>query len=92
MGEHDEFYKTFCQPQFGKLFEKIDDIHSLLKGKNGDPGMCDDIRDLKQIQTEANEATKRKKARADWLTKTLIGAVVVQLVLIGRQIIAALWK
>ncbi len=78
MTEHDEFYKTFCQPQFGKLFEKIDDIHGMLKGKNGNPGLCDDIRELKNIQTA-------KKEKSNWLVKTFVAAVVVQIIFIGRE-------
>ena len=79
MGEHDDFYKIFCQPQFNKLFDKIDDIHGMLKGKNGNPGICDDLRELTKIQ-------QVKKEKNSWLVKTFIAAVIVQLIFIAREL------
>ena len=95
MDEHKDFYTTFCQPQFAKLFEKVEaverlvnervsSLHEILKGKNGQPGLCDDIRSLKNLH-------EKKADQSKFLKRAFVGAVIVQILIIGRQIFTMFW-
>ena len=77
--DHNDFYKTFCQPQFTgiredqkeefiKVHKKLDKICDLLKGKNGDEGLIDEVR---------NNAKFRKKAM--WAVGSLITVTATQI-------------
>ena len=99
MSEHNDFYITFCQPQFNKLFDKVDGIHDMLKGKNGDSGVCDDIRDIKAMRLrESQERQKEEDGRQDkakqtrWLIRTFIAAVIFQGIIIVKEILITFLK
>jgi len=80
MSEHNEFYTTFCQPQFKNLSDKMDDITDLLRGTNGDPGICANLRTLSEVH-------KQRVSQSKWLFRTFIGAVIAQTIILGREIV-----
>lgn len=80
--QHKEFYETFCKPQFSQIGKDVKTILNILKGKNGEPGLCDEVRELKKIHT-------KQKERHSWLTKVFIGAVIIQLVIIFKDAVLA---
>jgi len=43
-----DIYELVCRPQFEGLKSGQKEIISLLRGRNGDPGVVDDVRDLKR--------------------------------------------
>ncbi len=44
----EKMYNLICEKRFDNLDAKQDRILDLLKGKNGDPGLLDDVRTLKK--------------------------------------------
>ena len=42
-------YDTVCKDRFDKLDKHNEDMLSILKGKNGDPGVLDQIREVKKF-------------------------------------------
>jgi len=43
----DKMYHLICKERFDKIDSKQDEVLGLLRGKNGDPGLLDDVRTLK---------------------------------------------
>ena len=41
-------YPMICEPRFDKIDAKQEEILTVLKGRNGDPGVLDDVRNLKK--------------------------------------------
>ena len=42
-----EMYSMFCEKRFDKIDDHQEQILNILKGKNGNPGLIDDVRQLK---------------------------------------------
>jgi len=42
-----DMYTTFCEKRFDKIDEQQEKMLEILRGKNGDPGLIDDVRQLK---------------------------------------------
>ena len=42
-------YDTVCKDRFDKLDKHNEDMLAILKGKNGDPGVLDQIREVKKF-------------------------------------------
>ena len=54
--EHDineKLYEMVCKDRFDSLDSGQKDIMSLLRGKNGNPGLVDDVRGLKKFNKYA---------------------------------------
>lgn len=85
MNEHQDFYTTFCQPQFRTIDKKLQKVLDVLKGENGDPGLCDEVRSLRIIH-------ENKTKHLSWLTKTFIGAIIVQMLIILQEVLAKIWS
>jgi len=47
----EKMYRLICKERFDHIDKSQQEIISLLKGKNGDPGLLDDVRDLKRRWT-----------------------------------------
>jgi len=45
--DEQERFNEICKPRFDELVKGNREIIELLKGKNGDPGLLDDVRQLK---------------------------------------------
>ena len=72
--EHEEFYDRICSKNFEVIHQKLDSICDLLKGKNGEPGIVDEVR---------NNARFRK--RTIWVLATIIGTTITQIIIWIRQ-------
>ena len=81
MEQHREFYQTFCKPQFEDIGKKIGTVIDILKGANGEPGLCDNVRDLKHIH-------KVQKEKTMWLKRIFVGAVIVQIIIIIKEFVS----
>ncbi len=46
--DHKEFFGMVCGPKLDGLEAGQGRIIDILKGKNGDPGLCDDVRNIKK--------------------------------------------
>jgi hypothetical protein len=46
--DHKEFYDMVCKEAIDGLKDGQETIIDILKGKNGAPGLCDDVRGLKK--------------------------------------------
>lgn len=46
--EHDEIYDEICKPKLDSMEGKIDTILTVLKGDNGNPGICERLRNLEK--------------------------------------------
>ena len=46
-----DIYEMVCRPQFEELKTGQKEIIRLLRGRNGNPGVVDDVRDLKRTNT-----------------------------------------
>lgn len=46
--EDDNLYSLICESRFDKIDETQKEIISLLRGRNGNPGILDDVRNLKK--------------------------------------------
>lgn len=44
---HEKMYELICAKRFDSIDEKQDRMLDILRGKNGDPGLIDDVRTLK---------------------------------------------
>jgi len=91
-GEQREFYKTICQPQFEDINGKAQTVIDILKGKNGEPGLCEEVRDIYHEVKELKKIHNDKVKKKSWLTKTFIAAVIIQVVLIGKEFIVGFIK
>jgi len=80
MTAHNDFYRTFCKPQFEAIDEKLSALVDVLKGKDGEPGLCDHVRAMR-------EENVKKSKQKNWLTRTFIGAVIVQILFVVREFI-----
>ena len=45
-----ERYSEICKPAFDGLKADTQEILKILKGRNGDPGLLDEVRELKQLR------------------------------------------
>ncbi len=46
--DDDNMYPMVCEPRFDRIDEKQEEMLSLLRGRNGNPGVLDDVRNLKK--------------------------------------------
>lgn len=46
-----EMYRLVCEKQFDKIEQLQTQTLELLRGKNGSPGLVDDVRGLKKVYT-----------------------------------------
>ncbi len=60
---HDEIFEKFCKPALEALSKKQDETIDILKGKDGEPGLCEQVReqdkrigDLEQTRTAGRKA------------------------------------
>jgi len=53
--DHDERWREVCQPKLNAIEAKLDDVLAALKGRNGDPGLCDRVRDLERSRASAGK-------------------------------------
>ena len=44
-----KLYEMICKDRFDKIDNHLESISALLRGKNGDPGVVDDVRGLKKF-------------------------------------------
>jgi len=51
MATEEKFYNQWCKPQFEDIQSSQKEILRLLRGKNGDPGLIDDVRDNTRFRT-----------------------------------------
>jgi hypothetical protein len=60
--QHDEMFERLCKPSFDNIKETQAEILHVLKGKDGDPGLCEQVRDqAKRINDlEQTRGTARK--------------------------------
>lgn len=42
-----ELYQMFCEKRFDKIDDQQQKMLEILRGRNGDPGLIDDVRQLK---------------------------------------------
>ena len=49
--DDEKMYRLICKERFDNIDKSQQEIISLLRGKNGDPGLLDDVRDLKRRWT-----------------------------------------
>ena len=49
MPSEKEIYDLVCKKRFDNLDDRTDEIIRLLRGRNGNPGILDDVRDLKRV-------------------------------------------
>jgi hypothetical protein len=54
--EHKEFYELVCQPTLNTHGRKLDQILNILSGKNGDAGLCEQVRELQRIYKRVGAA------------------------------------
>ena len=47
--DHKDFFGMVCGPKLDGLEAGQARIIDILKGKDGDPGLCDDVRNMKKI-------------------------------------------
>jgi len=49
MANDDKLYEMVCKDRFDKIDSHLEGISSLLRGKNGDPGLVEEVRGLKRV-------------------------------------------
>lgn len=69
-------YEMVCKPNFNEIKESQKEIIGLLRGKNGDPGLLDDVRTLKArwkviYGTAAIAGVAALKAVIAWITEVI---------------------
>ena len=80
----DERYENVCKPWMvrmeNELTTNLSEILRLLRGKNGDPGLIDDVRNIKE-------------ARAKWerLTWIVVTAVVIQVAVLVFGVVSTIF-
>ena len=47
--EEEELFEKVCQPRLERIEKKLDSVCDLLRGKNSEPGIVDDVRLLKKV-------------------------------------------
>lgn len=47
--EHDEFYKTFCQPAFERIEAKVDGLIKTITVSNGKPSLISRVEDVERL-------------------------------------------
>jgi hypothetical protein len=48
MAEEKQMFGLVCKDQFDRIDKKLEETLRLLRGKNSEPGLVDDVRDLKK--------------------------------------------
>jgi len=79
MAKDEDMYGLVCRGRFDKMEEMQEETLRILRGKNSDPGLVDDVRELKK-------ANKRIWAGGVFV----LGAIVVQAVRIAVQLISGM--
>ena len=86
--EHDEIYDRLCKPEFTEIKADQKKIIGILKGENGEPGLCEHVRDVGQ-RVESLEQTKKTAFAAGIF---VLGALVLQLIANAWGFISNLFK
>lgn len=91
-----ERYEEICQPAFEKNEEshdriegKIDDILSILKGKDGEPGICERLR---KVEAAIVPDLTPRLERVEWFQRGLIGSVALIVGAILTQVGSWIWE
>lgn len=86
--EHDDIYERLCKPEFSDIKTDQKKIIAILKGEDGEPGLCEHVRDVGQRVTDLEKAKKTVLAGAIFV----IGAICLQFISDGWGFISSFFK